>query len=288
MEELRNVLYDESELNLYERFAQAIEKYDLLKDIKHILFLFSGGKDATFGLLFLHRYIKSHKLDIQLRGVMVNYPLHVYFDKHGNERSCFKRVKEFWEEKDVQLDILKPDVPDLVEGQEDGCKVCKNVRKELVDNYLNDFEYKEVAAIATGYTIYDVLAYLDEISLVTNYNFDVSNIKDEKRLSRIHQCVHKMQIKEQLPSGYKLIRPIIMFKEDEILQYIKVNKIPYSATPCIVSDFKHKRVYFEVLKVASPINNATYEGVRGFLEKIKIDYDAEYEYVKEKNYFTDC
>ncbi len=35
---------------LYATFCETIEKYDLFDGIDRIIFLFSGGKDATLGL----------------------------------------------------------------------------------------------------------------------------------------------------------------------------------------------------------------------------------------------
>ena len=41
------------EQQLYSVFCETVAKYELLSGIEKIVFLFSGGKDATLGLFFL-------------------------------------------------------------------------------------------------------------------------------------------------------------------------------------------------------------------------------------------
>ena len=48
------------EQELYSLFADPIERYGMLEEIDRVAFLFSGGKDATLGLLFLNRYLKEY------------------------------------------------------------------------------------------------------------------------------------------------------------------------------------------------------------------------------------
>jgi tRNA(Ile)-lysidine synthase TilS/MesJ len=41
---------------LYANFSKVVEKYELLEGLDNLIYLFSGGKDATTGLDFLQRY----------------------------------------------------------------------------------------------------------------------------------------------------------------------------------------------------------------------------------------
>lgn len=45
---------------LYEIFSNTINEYKMLENIEKIIFLFSGGKDATLGLYFMDKYIKEN------------------------------------------------------------------------------------------------------------------------------------------------------------------------------------------------------------------------------------
>ncbi|MGE5626896.1 MAG: hypothetical protein ACM3X7_02135 [Solirubrobacterales bacterium] len=281
-------LNNETEDKLYTIFSETMKKYELLEGTEDIIFLFSGGKDATIGLYFLNQYIKRNDLDLNLRAVMVTYPTHVYFHEDGRETECFTSTKNFWKAQGVNLEVFISDTEDLRDGEVNGCKICKSARKQIVDKYLNNATNKKKTAIVTGYTLYDILAYMDEISLVSNYNFKVSELKDKKAIKRVDNCLHKMKIKEDLPNGFRIIRPLAVFNEDDILEYVKENSIPYVNRPCKVSTAKHKRAYFKVLNIASPINNVSYEGVLNFLSKNEIEMPQNFDDIEYGNYFTDC
>jgi len=278
----------ESRDKMFELFSNTIERYDLLEGIENVVYLFSGGKDATFGLYFINKYIKEKGLGVKLNAIMVTYPLHVYFEEDGKEADCYSRTKKFWKDQGVNLEVFISKEEDLKDGAIDGCKICKSARKKIVDNYLNNVSMSEKTAIVTGYTLYDILAYMDEYCLVTNYNFDTSDIFDKKIINRIQNCLHKMKIKEELPNGFRIIRPLAVFKEDDILNYINAHSIPYTSRPCKVSSFKHKRAYFKVLNLASQINNSSYEGVMEFLSKNNVDLPNTFEDISYDNFFTDC
>jgi tRNA(Ile)-lysidine synthase TilS/MesJ len=275
------------EVQLEELFDDTIEQYGLLNGINKIVFLFSGGKDATFGLYNLNRYLINSGLDIELCVPLVAYPLHVYFDEHHNEASCFTEVKEFWKAQGIKIDYFKPNLIDLNETSKDGCKTCKEARKSLIDPYLEGMQNKDEVAIATGYTLFDVLAYLDEFGLVSNLNYGM-NKNNPKVSSRIQNCLHKMNIREVLPNGFKMIRPLMTFHETDILQYLLNKEIPYVNRPCKVSNNKHKRAYFKALETVAPINRTTYEGVMNFLESRNVDLPLTFDDIHYDNFFTDC
>ncbi len=283
-----NVWHQSIKDEMYEMFCDTVEKFELLNGIENIVFLFSGGKDATFALYLLNRYIKDNSLVLPLKAVMITYPTHVYFEKDGSETDNFKEVTEFWRREGVEFLAFQSNRQDLAEGDVDGCKICKGARKELVDTFLDAVADKETTALVTGYTLGDILAYLNEYCLVSNFNFDISSFSDDKTVRRITNCLHKMNIKEVLPNGFRLIRPLVVFKENDILHYLKENQIPYINRPCKVAPFKHKRAYFNVLNLVESINHTTYEGILGFLSKHNVKFPEQFDDISYSNFFTDC
>ena len=275
------------EQELFSLFTDTIERHGMLEGIDRVVFLFSGGKDATLGLLFLNRYIREKNLPIALEALMVAYPKHVYYLEDGVEAQCFKETKKFWEEQQVKLVVFDSEEADLGDNTEGACKICKDARKKIVDEYLDNYIVQGKTAVATGYTLYDAMAYMDEICLVSNYDFN--NITEEDLVkNRIFNCLHKMNAKELLPNGLRIIRPLIAMKENSILDVVNDLCIPYIDRGCKAATNKHKREYFRVLNVAAPINNVTYEGLLEFVKKINVKMPKEFDDIKLGNYFTDC
>lgn len=280
---MNTIKYEEE---LYGVFSETIEQEKMLENVKKAVFLFSGGKDATLGLYYMNQYIKEHSLDIELNPIMVTFPKHVYFNPDGSELECFTTVKKFWKEQGVDLKILTPEADDFGEDLTGACKLCKSARKSVVDEYLNSCE--DGTAVITGYTLYDALAYMDEICLVSDFDKDNLENADDKTKKRVLNCLHKMKMREELPNGLIVIRPLIKMKENMIMDVVKEKELPYITTPCRASVAKHKREYFAVLNVAAPIMNATYEGLMSFLDVLGIDLPDTFEDVESSNYFTDC
>jgi len=272
----------------YNKFCNTIEKYNLLESINNVVFLYSGGKDATFGLYFLNKYIMNYYPEINLKAIMVTYPAHVYFEENGEEADCFKRVREFCASQNVDLDVFTSDNQDLTEGAVDGCKICKATRKEILDGYLQNIGENGKSAIVTGYTLYDILAYLDEYCLLTNFTFDMTQFTEKKITERITNCLHKMNVKEELPGGFRIIRPLVDFKESDVVDFLNDNSIPYINRPCKVSSKKHKRIYFEALNLVESMNNSSYEGIMDFLSKHNIELPKTFNDIQYKFHFTDC
>lgn len=285
---MENVSNLSLEKQLYSIFCETVTKYELLSGIEKVVFLFSGGKDATLGLFFLNKYIKEKKLPVSLEALMVAYPKHVYYLEDGTEADCFVETKRFWEEQQVNVKVFDSEECDFKDDEKGACKICKNARKAIVDGYLDSYIESGNTAIVTGYTLYDALAYMDEICLVSNFDFNNISLADVATLNRVKNCLHKMKAKEKLPNGLTIIRPLIAMKENMIMDAVINLNIPYISRGCKAATNKHKREYFKVLNVAAPIDNATYEGLLDFLAKINIDLPETFEDVELGNYFTDC
>jgi len=84
--------------NVEMQYSNTIEKYNLLEGVKNIIYLFSGGKDASFGLHLLCNYIQQNDLDINLTIPMVLYPQHVYM-RDGKILDESKNVLQYWENR---------------------------------------------------------------------------------------------------------------------------------------------------------------------------------------------
>ena len=273
---------------LYNTFCDTVEKHNLLKDIDKIIFLFSGGKDATLGLYFLQKYIKEQSLEINIETILVTYPLHCYFTESGSEAECFVALKNYWFEQDVVFHVFVPETSDIDPDDALACKTCKVTRKNFIDKFLNNIDNKERTAIMTGYTLYDVLAFLDEILLITNYDLKNYKQKSPEIVNRVENCLHKMSVREALPNGFRMIRPLVGFGEEDIRLCNKELDLPFSTVSCEAAKVKLKRQYFKVLDLANPTSNTTHDGVMNFLKEQKVEIPKTYHDIEYDNHFTDC
>jgi predicted phosphoadenosine phosphosulfate sulfurtransferase len=104
-----------------EMFSETIEKFRLLEGINRLLFLFSGGKDATFGLKLLSEYIRESELDIKVEALMITYPKHVYYTYEDLRNDVFEQSLNFWSDQGVDLKIINPPVQDIQNNRAYGC-----------------------------------------------------------------------------------------------------------------------------------------------------------------------
>lgn len=271
-----------NENTLFNNFCETIEKHELLSATKRLIFCFSGGKDATIGLYFLRKYLEENKIEIKLHVIMVLFPKHVYFDAN-NEHVELDRVIEYWKSQGIHIDILQVSREDIDLSQSNPCKFCKEARKEKIDKYLSTNEYaNDSSTLVTGYTLYDAIAYVSEICLRSDFlNKPITS-------NRIAACLHKMRPLEVLPSGMRLIRPLIRMDECLIKRFLEENMIPYVSQGCTASVQKHKRLYFEALKSLKGEITISYEGLIAFLNKNNIFLPETFENMNMSYGFTDC
>lgn len=270
-------------------FADGIENFDLLDGINNVVFLFSGGKDATFGLELLGNYVRSKKLDINLMALMINYPLHVYFDENGEMRDSYRKSLEYWESKDLTFHIIKPSHEDLPDSAKTECPLCKKVRMDAVQKVLAEVvESNERTAIVTGYTLYDAHAYMQEFTVLTDYTYEIEQIENPAIRNKVLNYLHKMRIKENLPNGLSIIRPLLKFKENTIRAYLSSRNIPFVDVPCKAADFKPKRLLFKTLNEMTNELAITYDGLLMFLEKHKVNFPENFRDISTQSYFSDC
>lgn len=123
-------------------FFENIEKYRLLDKTDTLLCLFSGGKDATFGLELMIKYQKMKRIKINLQALMITYPTHVYFSSDNEPHEVFSNTIAYWKRKDVNLNIVRPSHQDIADRQLSSCKECKQIRM----NALNLFYEEAICA----------------------------------------------------------------------------------------------------------------------------------------------
>lgn len=274
---------------MYNKFINIVEEKNLFSGVDKLLVLFSGGKDCSFLLHVLLRYVKEKQLKIPVECLSVQYPIHVYYDGNMEEKSDFVKIKEYWKARDVSIHYRSAkNSVDFADDDRQGCLTCKRSRKEIIDPFVNAMPAR--TGLVTGFTMYDSLAYIN--MLLLNANFDLSAI-DKLPIEQaviLKKMYHKIALKELLPNGKYMIRPILPFDGSEVERYLAENHIPFLQTPCKISCFKFKRLYSKALDLYIPLPT-DYKGIVKFLKRYGIDLEnlsEEYDYMSEDNYFIDC
>lgn len=273
---------------MYNKYVEIMKNNNLLEN-KEIVFLCSGGKDATFGLEFILQFVETENIDVNITVLLVEYPKHVYYDENGNKRKEYADYITKYKKQGVNIKTYLPKSDDIIKETQDGCKVCKQSRKKIVDNEIAKImKTDKRVTIVTGYTLFDVMAYVEELLLYTDYTLNVGEKEKESVKKRIRNCLHKMRLRENLPNGNTIIRPLLYFDEIKILEYMKNNKIGYVSTPCIYGKNKHKRLYFETLNAIGGNCNVTYNGIMELLEKKGLLSLSGFDDLDNEQFFIDC
>jgi len=272
----------------YEKFCYIIESRKLFDNVERFLFLFSCGKDCSMMLDLFDRYYREHNMSQKVVYFSAPYPKHMYFWDDGEPNDNFNEIKQYWEERRIAINYVIPPFDDFEDDDKFGCKICKRSRKEIIDKYVNEFSHG--TGLLTGFTMYDALSYLNMVLL--NCNFRLEDLKklEEPLRSTTSKMLHKMSLKELLPNGKMMIRPMLPFNEQEVKAYLKISNIPYLTTDCKINKYKFKRIYSGALDLYEGFP-VTYEGMECFLEQHGIclnNNGLSFEDVENDNFFIDC
>lgn len=284
---ISNKINDDIVESMYERFSECINSRGLLNDLSSLTLLFSCGKDCSVLLDLILRYFEENSFNIDFSVFSVLYPIHMYYYDDGTERKVVNEIREYWLSRGIDIKFVLPDDLDIDSCKSSACKQCKKVRKAIIDPYVNSQVKK--TGILTGFSIFDALAYLDMFLL--NCGYDISKIcdlpDDLKRTST--KMLHKISLREYLPTEKYMIRPLLIFNDIEIISYLKEKQIPYNSVECMAYRSKFKRKYAQALSIHGIIPN--YEDIECFFDRNGIvinNNGLSFDDVVTDNYFVDC
>ena len=272
----------------YEKFVSTINTHNLFADVERFVILFSCGKDCSMMLDLFIRYCNDNGIDTPWTVFSAPYPKHMYYSKDGQPSRNFLEIQNYWKMRGIDIRFAVPEFDDFADDDRYGCKTCKFARKSVIDEYVNQFGNN--TGILTGFTMNDALSYLNMLMLTCNYDVSSIPLLEEPLKSTTTKMLHKMSLRETLPNGKFMIRPVLPFSEREVVDYLKDAVVPSIDTPCRISKYKFKRHYSRALGVFDPYN-VTYSGMEKFLETIGISLNnggLPFDDVKFDNYFIDC
>lgn len=192
--EIENAIIKRYRTKLYGPFIKAIKDYQLLKDGDVVGVCLSGGKDSFVMAKLFQEIVKYHRLDIQVKFLVMN---------PGFREENLKMLIENSEKLGIPLIIKESNIFSVAQnhGGDNPCYLCARMRR----GFLYEFARSEGCnKIALGHHFNDVIeTIMLNILYAGNYKTMVPKLKSSN-----------------FP-GMELIRPMVYVEEKDIINFMK-------------------------------------------------------------------
>ena len=204
--------------DIWKKFIDAVNKYDLIKENDKIAVCISGGKDSLLLALLLNELKRHGKFDFGLEFIMVN---------PGYNEDYIEWIKELTCEFGIELNVYDTNIFEVVNkvNHKNNCYICAKMRR----GYLYDYAKKlGCNKIALGHHLDDVIE-TTFLNMFYNGNFETM----------------RPILKSDNYDGMELIRPMYLIREDSIIRWINYNNIEIKNYICGFNKDKSKRIYLK-------------------------------------------
>jgi tRNA(Ile)-lysidine synthase TilS/MesJ len=215
-----------------------------LKD-KEVWVLFSGGKDSSLSLYFLHSASKEFGFSFTVHAAAI--------PKHRYELSEMEAIDSFWKKRGVEIrwhDVANSD--DALEAAENPCLVCQHLRKRLLHQLANsECEDLDNLVLVASYDLSDLVSYLLE-RLTGHILVDPAGPKTNGDKERFLETGQRFYPILKMDNGYTIYRPILKYNEQQVSRIIEEACIPIQTVPCRYAQLRPKRLlgsYYRSLKL---------------------------------------
>jgi tRNA(Ile)-lysidine synthase TilS/MesJ len=228
---------------------------------KVVWILFSGGKDSSLSLYFLHEASKQFGFRFQAQAGM--YPKHRYTPAEIDRIGCFwgkERVEILWHDVDKEDNVLQT--------AENPCAVCQRVRKKLLFNAVaGTIDDMSKLVIVTAYTLSDLASYAVEYLLGNTFTRGGG---EQARLSRQRflETGQRFYPILKMEGGATIYRPLLKYNTKNVINIVESTNIPVLSIPCQYAHFRPKRIletYYESMGLRFDYNRL-FEFARTSLE----------------------
>ena len=223
--------------NIWVRFVDCINRYNMIEENDKIMVCISGGKDSFLLAKCLEEIQKHGKLKFDLEYVVMN---------PGYKKEIVKKIKENAKILNLPIKIFESDIFEVANklDKEHPCYMCARMRRGFLYNKAKELGCNK---IALGHHFDDVI----ETSLLSIlFSSEVKTM-----MPKLHST--------NFP-GLELIRPLFLVKEKSIKSWAKSNNLEFINCACKFTERKEmdgidagKRVY-----------------VKELIEKLKNDHEG--------------
>ena len=202
---------------------------------KHVLLLYSGGKDSSLTMDFICKAAKEFGFDFEAHAGA--YPVHRY--PNGEMKS----LESYWRKRGAAVtwhDMGETD--DYIKDAESPCIPCQKLRKKMLKTSLmGTIKDWESLVLITCYTLWDIVSYSVERILSGRFSNSGKESTDESN-RRFTETAQRFYPLLKMKEGYTIFRPLIKYNNGDILNLIAQEQIPILSIPCDFSNFRPKRI----------------------------------------------
>ncbi len=256
------------------------DQLDVLTGLRgrQVWLLFSGGKDSSLALYFLHAASQEFGF---------TFDVHVgVFPKHRYTPSEIDRIDVFWKDRGVKLQWHDVETSDnsLAEAGHP-CITCQGIRKRhLYEHIGSRFVDLNKLVLVTAYTLSDLVSYSLEYLMGVAYTHHAGENVPSGR-TRFIETGHRFYPIVTMQSGLRIYRPVLRYNNKEVVRIIQEASIPILSVPCRYAEFRPKRIletYYESMQL-----HFDYDRVVTFAEEcLGLISMSEYASMSEKHFLN--
>jgi tRNA(Ile)-lysidine synthase TilS/MesJ len=226
-------------VDVYSKFKQAVEKYEMIPEGKMVLAYFSGGKDSAALLDLLQRY-KAER-EFELRSLLIYYPKQAFRD-----REKIEKVLKYWQVRGIRIEEYSVDEKEEeIEKHSPPWDKCLTTKGDQLSKIIPlRFDVSNLV-IMSGHSQEDVAFYLtDAVMRDGSASTRSGNGIDNRRF----QMGWRLYPKLTFENGLTVAKPLMYLSGNEIQRYVKANDLPVIPCACPYLYECPKRLFFRYLE----------------------------------------
>ncbi len=218
---------------------RADERFGLIAEGDKIVVGLSGGKDSMLLLYALKLYSHFSKKAYRLHGICVDL---------GFAGFQTEVVESYAKQLDVPLSVIKTDIAEVVfekRQEKNPCSLCAKMRKGAL--------YAHAAELGAGKAAFahHMDDALQTLLMSMMYESRMNTLQPKSYLSR---------------RDITLIRPLLLATEQDVIEAVKRNKIPFFKNPCPVDKHTSREQSKEVLQYLESLHEGSVKNMMTALQ----------------------
>lgn len=207
--EIKRSLIKKYRKPLYRPFIEAIKKYNLIEAGDKIMSCVSGGKDSILLSLLLNELHTHGIKNFELKHVMMN---------PGFTSDYIDEIKGIYDNLGLQLNVFETDIFEVTEkiASENPCFLCARMRRGALYSEAQRLGFNK---IALGH-------HMDDVIETTMMNMFMQGA---------FRNMLPMLDSQNYP-GIKLIRPLYLIRECDIIKFRDYAEFPSLSCKCILTE----------------------------------------------------